>query len=685
MLFINCFMKKLACFFAMLCCFGALEGQSNLIENPSFEEYFDCEYNFISDKLETVIPSWNALRRTPYYYNSECSITEYVSFEITPYDGSGFVVGSNSVYLETDSLGLQQRQYLQTALIENLIQDEHYYLSFYISPGELKSQAISHLGVRFTENLELNPYYSSFPFYPYLIEPTLEIDTIIGSNTSPGQWTKVEFCFSADSNSNIMQVGYFSPIDTMKFDAPVSGNFNFTAYDAFELYHIPSFVSLELNSNDTICVNNCVLFSSDHSLIPGTFDWTFQGGNINTSSLSEVEVCYDSPGTYDVSLFIEHCGVSIDTLFSEAITVLPSPSYQLTFQDTLICPLSTVLVDLSEIMEDVIWNDNSQLKIRELQEGNYNFIIDNGFCFEEYSFEIEVLYQIEERQSIISICPDDTLTIESIPIFQDTILFDTIFSILQCDSIYLETIVELSESVNLDFEDLFLCKDQTQELELPSSIQNVTMDNVAISSPISFNSSGSYLIAWNDENDCFFEDTIQIIDAFPIDVTTDDLLDITFNSDLQIIPEYQGDIISYEWSGVGELSCDNCPFPFLLEPIDGIYQVKIVDEYGCTFQNSMFVQFLENSYYLANTISPHSEFPENRSFYLQSKIPLKYDLSVYDRWGNILFEGNKLDSNHSEQGWNPEDEYNSGVFAYLIKIYDHDEVLKRSGSISIIR
>ncbi len=658
--------------------------QENLIPNPSFEEYIDCDY-VLHDELETIIPDWFGLRRSPYYIRNNCPIFENPNFATQAQDGDAFLTGVNSVHLNTDVAGHQGRMYFQCELNKTLNPNSTYFLSFFVSVGATSSSAVSHLGVDFSIEMEHDPYYDNFPYYPYLKNPLLEIDTVIGPGTNFGEWTKVEWCFSPDTLSAIMQVGYFSPIDSIQYDFTIEGSSNFTGYDNFELYEVPSTAELTISPKDTICAGDCIDISTNHSLIPGSFYWTIDGGNIDNATSPSFTVCYDIPGTYDLVLNLNHCTVEIDTTFQDAITVVEPVSYEPTITEVFICPNETFSINLSSVSENITWNDNSQDKIRDLSIGNYDYILDNGYCSQSYSLSILPLFEIITDISSIQMCPRDTFWNENEAITTNSILIDTLFSFQQCDSIYIQQNIVFTEDFSTELGDFIQCPNEDFFLELPAYMQNTLLNNEVFNAPDFLNNPGTYSLQWEDENNCTYFNSFELVESDSSLIVITDFIDVELNNDLQIIPEYEGNIIAYQWNGPGSLSCYDCPFPYILSGDDGRYSIEVIDEFGCSFSTSLTVQFLTNEYYLANTFSPNSTSTENRAFYLQSKINVTYDMSIYDRWGNLIFKEENLQSNDANQAWNPGDKYNPQVFSYLIFIDYLGEQVKRVGTITLIK
>jgi len=84
----------------------------------------------------------------------------------------------------------------------------------------------------------------------------------------------------------------------------------------------------------------------------------------------------------------------------------------------------------------------------------------------------------------------------------------------------------------------------------------------------------------------------------------------------------------------------------------GIYILTATDANGCTSTDSVTLRNLRATYFLPNAIKRNPERQENAFFYIQGNKILLYDLTIYDRWGNVHFSGRNLTANEINAGWN---------------------------------
>lgn len=83
-------------------------------------------------------------------------------------------------------------------------------------------------------------------------------------------------------------------------------------------------ISIEA-SEDRICVGDCISFTHASEEPSTNWQWTFPGAeNINSFQESPNEICYTSPGVFDVTLQTDVGNVSVDSTFSQVVHVIDS-------------------------------------------------------------------------------------------------------------------------------------------------------------------------------------------------------------------------------------------------------------------------------------------------------------------------------------------------------------------------
>ncbi len=152
-----------------------------------------------------------------------------------------------------------------------------------------------------------------------------------------------------------------------------------------------------------------------------------------------------------------------------------------------------------------------------------------------------------------------------------------------------------------------------------------------------------------------------------------------------------GDSLSVLWNDgmSGSLSCLDCLEPVGYPTSDIIYSVIVENEY-CTDTAWISVYVDETRRIFApNIFSPGSN-DANASFYLQSPDPgLLLQFTVFDRWGNQVFEAKNLPLNDPYLGWTGEtmnSPATAGVYVWYAEIQFFDgKVETLMGDVTLVR
>lgn len=120
---------------------------SNLVFNPSFEDYVDCPRKIESKGVLTVVEGWyQPTSGSADYYNRcatrECGVPQNKLGYQMPHSGNGYC----GIYCSKN----EYREYLQTELREPLKAGARYRVSFHVCLSENSTVAVSTIGALFT-------------------------------------------------------------------------------------------------------------------------------------------------------------------------------------------------------------------------------------------------------------------------------------------------------------------------------------------------------------------------------------------------------------------------------------------------------------------------------------------------------------------------------------------------------
>lgn len=669
--------------------------QENLVPNPGFEDYFSCKIIRNETSLDSILFHWKSRHRHPHYFNSKCDAanennTDYLDSPHLPYEGTAFAAlaanyGSSTI--PETGITFQRRAYMQVKLLKQLKPDKDYYLSYYLAKTYSDYLNNSHYGVYFSDSLVIEPYETVLNQQLRLeLDAYMEIDTVI--DLKVGEWQKVSYCFTVDKEYSVMTIGLFAPMDSIKIkkniNADVKQLYEMTSYDNFYLIEIDREVNLK-PYKDTICLGDCITLSTNHSLIEGDFDWYLPSSNIESSTDSVVTVCYDQPGTYDVGINIEHCTGEYENYFSRAITVMPEIIEQPFPDEVLICKGEEMELTIPDNY-DITWPDGSTTSTYSFsKKGEYNYTVSNAYCFEEFSISLDYYNDPKLQQVHIYSCPgESTIFLEEEYHFPG-LYNDTMKSSFGCDSIYFDIDFRYYEEVPIKIEgELGFCEGLSTNLEITSPNNSIVWENGSNTNPRIIDQEGDYIVKVKDNNLCLQMDTISIREYPSPKIISENILDKWYYSGIELPVNYEGNISEYIWINSNGLDCDNCPYPSLTSFHEGLYPIKVINKFGCSDTDSITISFRRANIYIPNIILNNSQNPINGSFFLQSDIELQYNLKIFDRWGNLIYQDDKIPSGQYQLGWQPNSKFNAGVYVYLIEFFENEKTVRIAGDITIL-
>jgi len=179
----------------------------NLVPNPGFEEYENCEDGNVITAMEFVSEwvnpnAWSS----DYFKNFElpCAVntngatnTEYLAPQ--PFEGNSFV---GSFYSLAQSVG-EKKEYIQVQLNQPLIEGQVYEVSWWVSMAAKSKYRVNRMGAYFSNQALFDP----FEFNAFEVDPQIEITDYFGS---PQEWLQIIDTIWADGGENFLTIGCFA-------------------------------------------------------------------------------------------------------------------------------------------------------------------------------------------------------------------------------------------------------------------------------------------------------------------------------------------------------------------------------------------------------------------------------------------------------------------------------------------
>lgn len=145
---------------------------------------------------------------------------------------------------------------------------------------------------------------------------------------------------------------------------------------------------------------------------------------------------------------------------------------------------------------------------------------------------------------------------------------------------------------------------------------------------------------------------------------------------------------SYAWQPAAGISNPNLPTVLVVPGQTTTYTVYVINSIGCTDTASITVKVFgdecEEPYiFIPNAFSPNGD-GENDTLYVRSQVLEMLTMTIYDRWGQKVFETNRI-----EVGWDGTHKGTplaTGVFDYYIEaVCLNNKTFIRKGNITLVR
>jgi len=197
----------------------------------------------------------------------------------------------------------------------------------------------------------------------------------------------------------------------------------------------------------------------------------------------------------------------------------------------------------------------------------------------------------------------------------------------------------------------------------------------------------NYTITVSDANNCSYIHDFTINQPLPVWVSATPAFDtLAFGNSIQLSTEYFANdfLVTYLWEPTDGLTCSHCPNPVASPLETTVYTVTITDSTGCiAADESVIIVKDEKVFYAPNIFSPNND-GTNDVFRIFVKGVKKYDLRIFDRWGENVFA-----TEDPEAGWNGTingKEVEPDVYVYdVYVIFKDTDVLKKKGSVTLVR
>lgn len=202
---------------------------------------------------------------------------------------------------------------------------------------------------------------------------------------------------------------------------------------------------------------------------------------------------------------------------------------------------------------------------------------------------------------------------------------------------------------------------------------------------------GNYTITIEDAEGCGSTTTAVINQSPPlvVDAGADTIIDLGTSIDLQAIANSA--TVTWEWNPKEKLSCTDCPNPIASPFTTTTYVVTVRNNQDCDAADSIKITVNKiRPIFIPNAFSPNNDGTNDRfTIFGGPAAEIMTSLRVFDRWGNLLFEGLNLPLGQENVGWDGMfrgKQLGVGVYTYMSEIKFIDgEVILYEGDITIVK
>jgi len=183
----------------------------------------------------------------------------------------------------------------------------------------------------------------------------------------------------------------------------------------------------------------------------------------------------------------------------------------------------------------------------------------------------------------------------------------------------------------------------------------ISLDSINYSSTetISNLSAGEYLIYFQNESDCIFTETVTINEPVELILQVPEDTTLVLGDSITLNTQTNGTDLNYQWEPAFYLNCDTCANP-VTTPFESItYLLTASDTSDCFVQEEMTVYLNSQvEVYFPTAFSPNND-GTNDTFhpFAGNAVAEIIRLSIYDRWGELLFDNTAFPANASGEGW----------------------------------
>ncbi|MBK9270274.1 MAG: gliding motility-associated C-terminal domain-containing protein [Saprospiraceae bacterium] len=205
---------------------------------------------------------------------------------------------------------------------------------------------------------------------------------------------------------------------------------------------------------------------------------------------------------------------------------------------------------------------------------------------------------------------------------------------------------------------------------------------------------GKYNLLVRDASGCEFVKAFEMIKLPEVETDLTPVVELQLGEQEQLNLSINLDpskIKSIVWAPTVGLSCVDCQNP-VANPLETTeYIVTVTDENGCVSVSRIRIIVITPEIFVPNIFSPNDDVVNDRVWVHgpENEVIKINQFSIFDRWGNLVFNNRNFYPNQPDQGWDGTykgERCLPGVYVYFVKAETiNGKLLSLEGDLSLIR
>ncbi|MFM2392092.1 MAG: hypothetical protein RLZZ546_69 [Bacteroidota bacterium] len=253
------------------------------------------------------------------------------------------------------------------------------------------------------------------------------------------------------------------------------------------------------------------------------------------------------------------------------------------------------------------------------------------------------------------------------------------------------------KNLKIKHENCFNSQDGQLSFDVKSDTLFKVMINNKMISQIPFSAenliSANYRIEVIDNKGCSLDTIIKINKANEIKIETDAEIEVEYKTEILLKAKVNmeiSDLEEYGWGPEEDVSCIQCFETYVKADTNKILMFSVRDKKGCQDTAYTRLRVIKTPHvYAPNIISLSSTENSHFSIFANEHILKINKLSIFDRWGNMIWNKENFEINDSKLGWNGSINGQlalEGVYTFcsLLQVFDGSEK-KYCGDVTVLR